>query len=108
MPPDLNAVHELALLKAGDLTTAIEDGRVTPTMTRKDARELRREIESEDEDRKPRARAPKPGSESSALADYDMLAESVEALVREFVESHPDFRTMAANMLTSIVRGLKS
>lgn len=109
LPADLEAIYELATMKAAELTAAIEAGKVTPSTTRKEAKEIKAEFSEakkepreDDGDRKARKAA-----ERSAGDTLDDCIQRVEEAIADALLSHPEIRKAIVGRLKLIVEGMK-
>lgn len=103
LPADLNTVYELAAIPAPDLQQAIESGDVRPTMTRDDAKALRREVAGE-------PAAPSAPREKPTKPKRDVLddcAHRIEEAIADAILSYPDLRPAIAARIELIHQGIK-
>lgn len=98
LPADLEAIYELATMTAPALEAAIEEGKVTPTTTRAEAKELKREADPEP-DRKSRAKVER----DPVSVVIDTFAKWEDWLIA-FLDEHPEQRARARSLAKSLLR----
>lgn len=102
LPADLETVYQLATMTAPALEAAIEDGRVTPDLTRKEAKALRREVEGDDEKpRKSRAKADTCDRDERDIIDD--LESSLRLSIRDVINAYPHLRQSVAGVLRGLL-----
>lgn len=100
LPADLQTIYELATMTAPALEAAIEAGKVTPQMTRAEAKELKRESEPVKE--RAHREAPR-RTDKEALADcYAEIMDTIAATIAD----HPKLKAPLAARLELLAKEL--
>lgn len=108
LPSDLEAMHELATMKAAELSAAIDAGKVTPETTRKEAKSIKEEFSEPKEPREDRgdrqARKKAERAEGDVLED---CIQRIEETIADVLLVYPKLRTAISGRLKLIAEGIK-
>lgn len=110
LPTDLHAIFELATMKAAELKTAIDEGKITAKTTRAEAKRIKAEFAEPDdpsaeraaEGSKPRKEKPR-RSEANTLADCE---HAIDVAIDAAKEAYPSLKGAIAAHLRLIIKEL--
>ena len=101
-------MHELATMKAAELSAAIDAGKVTPETTRKEAKSIKEEFSEPKEPREDRgdrqARKKAERAEGDVLED---CIQRIEETIADVLLVYPKLRTAISGRLKLIAEGIK-
>jgi hypothetical protein len=108
LPSDLNTVHELSLMTAPALESAIAEGKVTPKTTRAEAKRIKQEADGDADE--PKERKARPVREAPRKNLEDTLSDCHQAVLEAVTKAwtdYPELRAPIAARLELIAEGLR-